>query len=85
MNGRSAVVLVVATVVIKLSNELLASGTIREPLFTEDYFSAFILMAFITTFVTPILLKWSIVRCRDSSEKESFRRLTDDGKNELKL
>ncbi|MEJ2726421.1 MAG: cation:proton antiporter, partial [Deltaproteobacteria bacterium] len=47
MNGRGAVELVVATVVINLSEELLKSKVISEPLLTADQFSALVLMAFL--------------------------------------
>ncbi len=72
MNGRGAVELVVATVVIKLSDKLIADGTIVDPLLTTNQFSALVLMAFITTLLTPILLKWSVMRICSSGEKESF-------------
>ena len=42
MNGRGAVELVVAAVVIKLSNELLTSGVITEPLLTQPNFATLI-------------------------------------------
>ena len=58
MNGRGAVEMVVALVVIGLSNELLEAGTISEPLLTETQFSALILMAFVTTIMAPLTLKW---------------------------
>jgi Kef-type K+ transport system membrane component KefB len=72
MNGRGAVEIVVATVVIKLSNELLASGISSEPLLTEHQFSALILMAFITTLMAPLTLKWSVNRVCSSEESASF-------------
>lgn len=81
MNGRGAVELVVATVVVKLSDELLAKGTITEPLLTPNQFSALVLMAFITTLLTPILLKWSVVRSCSAGEKESFCLLWQDSKS----
>jgi Kef-type K+ transport system membrane component KefB len=75
MNGRGAVELVVVTVVIKLSDELLAAGTITEPLLTEVQFSALVMMAFITTMMAPITLKWSIMKTCGSSEKAAFCQL----------
>jgi len=75
MNGRGAVELVVAAVVIELSNELLASGVITEPLLTPEQFSALVLMAFVTTLLTPILLKISITRSCSGNEKEEFCEL----------
>ncbi len=81
MNGRGAVELVVATVVIKLSNELLEKGTISEPLLTQHQFSALVLMAFITTLLTPIMLKWSVMKSCTSGEKESFCILWEKSKS----
>lgn len=72
MNGRGAVELVLATVVIKLSDSLLARGVISDPLLTQTQFSGLVLMAFITTLLTPILLKWSVMRSCSSGEKEAF-------------
>jgi Kef-type K+ transport system membrane component KefB len=80
MNGRGAVELVVATVVIKLSNELIASGTIVEPLLTQDQFSALVLMAFVTTLMAPVTLKWSVARICRSDENAAFCRLWDEVK-----
>jgi Kef-type K+ transport system membrane component KefB len=62
MNGRGAVELVVAAVVINLSNQLLATGAISEPLLTANQFSALVFMAFVTTVMTPILLKWAVMK-----------------------
>jgi hypothetical protein len=59
MNGRGAVEMVVASLVLKLSNELLEAGVIGEPLLTNDQFSALILMAFVTTMIAPMTLKWA--------------------------
>ena len=75
MNGRGAVELVVAAVVVKLSNELMAKGTIGEPLLTQAQFSALVLMAFATTLLAPISLKWSVKKTCSSSENESFCEL----------
>ncbi len=72
MNGRGAVELVVASVVINLSNQLLSDGIISEPLLTPDQFSALVFMAFVTTIITPVLLKWSVVRSCSSDEGASF-------------
>ncbi len=79
MNGRGAVELVVATVVVKLSNELISNNVITEPLLTQDQFSALILMAFITTMMAPISLKWSVVRTCRSDEKAAFCQLWEKG------
>jgi Kef-type K+ transport system membrane component KefB len=75
MNGRGAVELVVAAVVVKLSNELMAKGAIGEPLLTQAQFSALVLMAFATTLLAPISLKWSVKKTCSSSENESFCEL----------
>ncbi|MFQ5787945.1 MAG: cation:proton antiporter [Thermodesulfobacteriota bacterium] len=45
MNGRGAVEMVIAAVVIELSDKLITSHTITEPLLTRDQFSALICMA----------------------------------------
>ena len=80
MNGRGAVEIVVASVVLKLSNELMSSKTIAEPLLTQDQFSALILMAFVTTLIAPITLKWSVMKACSSNEKSSFCTLWDKSK-----
>ena len=78
MNGRGAVELVVATIVLELSNELISKHVITEPLLTQDQFSALILMAFITTFIAPISLKWAVTNTCMPNEKENFCRLWDE-------
>ncbi len=83
MNGRGAVELVVATVVIKLSNELLKANRITEPLLTQEQFSAFVLMAFITSLITPILLKYHVFRSCSISEKESYCVLASEEKKRI--
>jgi Kef-type K+ transport system membrane component KefB len=75
MNGRGAVELVVASVVVKLSGELMSSGTIGEPLLTEAQFSALVMMAFITTAMAPLTLRWSVIKTCSSSEKAQFCQL----------
>ena len=75
MNGRGAVELVVVAVVIALSNDLMAQGVLREPLLTEDQFSALVLMAFITTLLAPLMLRWSVMKTCSGSEKEQFCQL----------
>ena len=77
MNGRGAVELVVAAVVIKLSDELLASGAIDAPLLTETQFSALVLMAFVTTFLAPLALRWAVRRACSASDAASFCTLWD--------
>jgi Kef-type K+ transport system membrane component KefB len=72
MNGRGAVELVVATVVINLSIKLLANGVISEPLLTANQFSALVFMAFVTTMMTPVLLKWAVARSCTGRESASF-------------
>ena len=83
MNGRGAVELVVATVILKLSNELIGAKVISEPLLTQDQFSGLVLMAFITTLLAPISLKWAVTRTCRSGEKAAFCQLWDGGKSRL--
>jgi Kef-type K+ transport system membrane component KefB len=78
MNGRGAVELVVASVVIKLSDEMMSSGAIMEPLLTEGQFSALILMAFVTTLMAPLTLRWSVVRTCRSDERADFCRMWEE-------
>ncbi|MGD2080717.1 MAG: cation:proton antiporter [Nitrospirota bacterium] len=75
MNGRGAVELVVASVVIKLSDRLLSEGAISESLLTEQQFSALVLMAFVTTIIAPLTLKWSVLRTCKYDEKTTFCQL----------
>ena len=75
MNGRGAVELVVATVVTALSKQLMASGVITSPLLTEVQFSALVLMGFVTTLITPMTLKWSVMRACRADEKATFCQL----------
>jgi Na+:H+ antiporter len=77
MKGRGAVELVVATVVLNLSHELMERQVIQEPLLNPNQFSALVLMAFVTTLITPLLLKWVITRSCRPSEKADFCRLWD--------
>ncbi len=60
MNGRGAVELVIIGIAIELSGELIAEKQILQPLLTEYQISALILMVFVTTLISPILLKWSL-------------------------
>ena len=78
MNGRGAVELVVVAVVLALSNDLLAQGVLSEPLLTEDQFSALVLMAFVTTLLAPLMLRWSVMKTCSGSEKEQFCQLWTD-------
>ncbi|GAB4389292.1 MAG: cation:proton antiporter [Thermodesulfovibrionales bacterium] len=78
LNGRGAVELVIATVILKLSNNLMAEGVIPEPLLTETQFSALILMAFVTTLMSPLTLKWSAGRACRPDEKAAFCRLWEE-------
>jgi Kef-type K+ transport system membrane component KefB len=80
MNGRGAVEIVIASVVLRLSDELMSSGAVAEPLLTGDQFSALILMAFITTLMAPITLRWSVLRTCRAEEAAAFCRLWDEGK-----
>ncbi len=78
MNGRGAVELIVAAVVVNLSNELLANGSIKEPLLTPEQFSALVFMAFVTTLITPLLLKKSVTQSCTGDEKEAFCTLWEE-------
>ncbi|MDY6851532.1 MAG: cation:proton antiporter [Thermodesulfobacteriota bacterium] len=78
MNSRGAVELVMATVVIELSNELTASGAIIDPLLTQNQFSALVLLAFITTFFTALTLKWAVIRSCLPDEKADFCLIMDE-------
>lgn len=80
MNGRGAVELVVATVVLKKSQELMANGVISAPLLTADQFSALLLMAFVTTILAPVSLKWAVARACGSTERADFCELWDESK-----
>jgi Kef-type K+ transport system membrane component KefB len=80
MNGRGAVEIVVASVVLKLSSELMESNTISEPLLTQDQFSALIFMAFITTLIAPLTLKWAISKACSADENATFCVMWDKEK-----
>ncbi|MFQ5585699.1 MAG: cation:proton antiporter [Thermodesulfobacteriota bacterium] len=80
MNGRGAVELIVAGVVINLSGELMESHTITEPLLTHNQFSALITMAFITTIIAPLSLKWIVRKACRHDEHAEFCRLWNGGK-----
>ena len=77
MNGRGAVELVIATVVMNLSDELMKSKIISEPLLTDNEFSALVLMAFVTTFMAPICLKSAVKRTCTSVERAEFCQMLD--------
>jgi len=81
MNGRGAVELVVAMVIIKLSDELMASGVIGDPLLTQDQFSGLVMMAFITTVIAPLSMKWAFTRACLPMEKADFCMLWDESRN----
>jgi Kef-type K+ transport system membrane component KefB len=80
MNGRGAVELVIVAIVIELSDKLMAQGSIAEPLLTETQFSALVLMAFITTLLAPLMLRWSMVQACTGNEKEQFCQLWSEKK-----
>jgi Kef-type K+ transport system membrane component KefB len=80
MNGRGAVELVVASVILKLSNELMASEVVVEPLLTQEQFSGLVLMGFVTTLMAPISLKWVVTRACLPVEKAAFCKLWDESK-----
>lgn len=77
MNGRGAVELVVASVVIQLSDQLLNTGVINAPLLTEDQFSSLVLMAFVTTLMAPVSLKWAVAKSCSSTENAEFCQMWD--------
>lgn len=77
MNGRGAVELVVASVVMEMSREMIAAGTINEPLLTGSQFSALVLMAFGTTMMAPLALRWAVLRTCLPEEGEEFCRIMD--------
>lgn len=70
MNGRGAVELIVAKAVLLLSYGLMESKTITEPLLTESQFTILILMAFITTLLTPISLRALVPSMCATSDKD---------------
>jgi Kef-type K+ transport system membrane component KefB len=78
MNGRGAVEIVVASVVLKLSAELMSAGGSTGPLLTQDQFSALILMAFITTLMAPLTLKWAVMKACSSEDGAAFCVMWDD-------
>ena len=80
MNGRGAVELVIVAVVIGLSNDLMNQGIITDPLLTQNQISALVLMAFITTMLAPLMLKWSMMKTCQGSEKDPFCQLWDNSK-----
>ena len=80
MNGRGAMEMVIAAVIIELSDKLIASHTITEPLITEDQFSALICMAFITTIIAPLSLKWTVKKYCTYDENAQFCSLWERSK-----
>jgi Kef-type K+ transport system membrane component KefB len=78
MNGRGAVEIVVASVILKLSGELMSAGGSAGPLLTQDQFSALILMAFITTLMAPVTLKWAVMKACSTDEGAAFCVMWDD-------
>lgn len=78
MNGRGAVELVIASVVIALSAELIKAGTITAPLLTQQQFSALIIMAFITTSLAPITLKFAVQWSCQPDEYSNFCRILNE-------
>lgn len=80
MNGRGAVELAVATVVVELSHKLIAAGAITQPLLTEVQFAAMVVMAFGTTLLAPMTLRWAIMRsCRPEEGEDYCRRIDRTG------
>ena len=82
MNGRGAVEMVIAAVVIKVSDKLINNHAITEPLLTQDQFSALICMAFITTMIAPLSLKWTVKRSCTYDENVKFCNIWEDSKKD---
>lgn len=80
MNGRGAVELVVASVVLRLSEELMKTNVIQVPLLTQNQFSGLVLMAFVTTLLAPVSLKWAVNRTCLPTEKADFCRMWDQSR-----
>jgi Kef-type K+ transport system membrane component KefB len=70
MNGRGAVELIVAKAALLLSYGLIQSGALTEPLLTESQFTILILMAFVTTLLTPISLRALVPSLCNSSDRD---------------
>jgi Kef-type K+ transport system membrane component KefB len=70
MNGRGAVELIVAKAALVMSFSLMQSGVISEPLLTDSQFTILILMAFVTTLLTPISLRALVPSLCNSSDKD---------------
>jgi Kef-type K+ transport system membrane component KefB len=81
MNGRGAVEVVVATVIIKLSKELMDGNIISDPLLTQDQFSVLVLMAFVTTMIAPIFLKLVVTKTCVLTERAGFCELWDKSRD----
>jgi hypothetical protein len=81
MNGRGAVELVVAMVIIRLSDQLMSSGVIDHPLLTQDQFSGLVLMAFVTTIIAPVSMRWAFNRSCLPTEKAGFCELWDKSRD----
>lgn len=64
--------------VLDVSRELMEAGKITEPLLTDVQFAALILMAFITTIMAPMTLKWAVMRTCLPEEGASFCSLMDE-------
>ncbi len=75
MNGRGAVELVVASVILNLSDTLLSQNVIDAPLLTPDQFSALVSMAFVTTLMAPVFLKRMVGKACGEGEWASFCEL----------
>ena len=62
-----------------LSRSTASAKSIRirrsEPLLTENQFSALVLMAFITTLLAPLMLRWSVIKTCSGNEKDQFCEL----------
>jgi hypothetical protein len=58
----------------------MASQTITEPLLTKDQFSALICMAFVTTIIAPLTLKWTVKKYCTYDENAQYCSLWEKSK-----
>lgn len=70
MNGRGEVLLVVANAVLSLSFIMTQAGVIQEPFLTQSQFTILILLAFVTTLMTPIFLRVTVPRLCSYYDKD---------------
>jgi hypothetical protein len=56
---------------------LIEKSLLQEPLLTQNQFSGLVLMAFVTTLLAPISLRWAVNRTCLPVEKADFCQLWD--------